>query len=163
VSPLVRSFLLSCLFICGTMGSAEAQGQKFTSPDDVLSSLYEMYLWGGSVRNFGPFFSDRLTEELRGGRIDSDALGKLGFDPITGTTSPRLLTTFHLKGVNQTATEATTVATFSNNGIPVTITFELIYEPANGWQIDHLSGTAGDVEWCSGTFVKAVQASSGAH
>jgi hypothetical protein len=68
-----------------------------------------------------------------------------------------MLAVFGLRIVEGTPTEATTRATFWNNGIDVSIEFDLVWESGIGWQIDHLSGVAGELTWCSGTFVQAVQ------
>lgn len=40
---------------------------------------------------------------------------------------------------------------------PVTITFELVREEEYGWQIDHIRGQFGSVDWCSNELVAAVQ------
>ena len=134
--------------------------QEFTSPDDLLSSLYSGYLSGGAVTNFEPYFSDRLTEEMDGARVPREALGRLGFDPITGMDQPRLMTVFNLETLATEGLTATSVASFRADGVLFTINFELVREQRHGWQIDHISGKAGDVSWCTNDLVAAMQAAA---
>ena len=141
-------------------GAAPAVAQQFTSPEDLLSSLYYAYLSGQGVDNLEPYFSDRLTEEMQGGRLDAQAVQRLGFDPMTGTTDPGLITLFNLESPGSGALTAEAVATFNNDNVPVWIEFSLVYEDIHGWQIDHIAGKAGDVSWCSKDLVAAVRDSA---
>ena len=134
-----------------------AQGQEFTSPEDLLSSLYYEYLSGRAVTNFEPYFSNRLTAETNGAQLPPEALGRLGFDPLTGMDQPRLMTIFNLETLDTRGLTATSIASFTVDGVVVTINFELVREQRHGWQIDHISGKAGDVTWCSNDLIAAVR------
>lgn len=135
-----------------------ARGQEFTSPDDLLSSLYLNYLSGQAVTNFEPYFSDRLTAEMGGGNVPPDAFRQLGFDPISGAGEPHLMTVFNLDTVSEAkGLTATTTASFRTDGQSVTIKFDLVHEQRHGWQIDHISGTAGDAAWCSNDLIAAIR------
>ena len=130
--------------------------QQFTSPDDLLSALYNQYLGGQPVTNFEPYFSDDLTEDTNGAQVPRAALKKLGLDPITGLSDPHLMTTFHLETVETSGPTATSIASFRADGKTYTITFELVHEALHGWQIDHISGKAGEVTWCTNDLIAAV-------
>jgi hypothetical protein len=133
-----------------------AQAQEFSSPEDLLSTLYRAYL-SAPVTNFEPYFSDRLTAEMSGGRLGPQTLHRLGVDPIIGSHEPSLVTVFNLDTVAKRGLTATSTASFRNNGDLVTINFDLVREDAHGWQIDHISGQSGDLSWCSSDLVAAVQ------
>lgn len=132
--------------------------QEFTSPDDLLSSLYSEYLSGRAVTNFEPYFSDRLTAEMDGARVPREALRRLGFDPITGMGQRRLMTVFNLENLATEGLTATSMASFRADGELFTIEFGLVREDRHGWQIDHISGKAGDVVWCTNDLVAAMRA-----
>jgi hypothetical protein len=134
-----------------------AHGQEFTSPDDLLSSLYFNYLSGQPVTNFEPYFSDRLTSEMGSGQVPPDALEQLGFDPISGMGKPQVMTVFNLDTIEAKGLTAISTASFRAGGQLVTIKFDLVHEQRHGWQIDHISGTAGDVSWCSSDLIAAVR------
>ena len=136
-----------------------AQAQEFVSPDDLLSTLYQAYL-SAPVTNFEPYFSETLTAETNGGRLDQNALQRLGFDPILGSEHPSLVTFFNLDTLETKGLTATSVASFRSSGESVTITFDLVREPDYGWQIDHISGQSGNVKWCSNDLVAAVHAAA---
>jgi hypothetical protein len=138
------------------LSAPSAQAQEFQSPEDLLSTLYQSYL-SAPVTNFEPYFSDRLTAEMSGGRLNAKTLQRLGVDPIMGSDGPSLMTVFNLETMETKGLTATSVASFRNNGEPVTISFELVHEHEHGWQIDHISGQSGDVSWCSSDLVAAVQ------
>lgn len=135
------------------------QAQEFSSPEDLLSTLYQAYLFA-PVTNFEPYFSDRLTAEMSGGRLDAKTLQLLGVDPIMGSEEPSLVTVFNLETIETKRLTASSVASFRNRGEPVTISFELVHEQEHGWQIDHISGQSGDVSWCSSDLVAAIQDAS---
>lgn len=65
------------------------------------------------------------------------------------------MTLFDLETVGAKGLTATSVASFHNHGEHVTISFDLVQEPGHGWQIDHISGQAGDVSWCSNDLIAA--------
>ena len=153
----MRTVLLAALTMAST---AHAQAQQFTSPDDLLSTLYEAYRSGRSVDYFEPYFSDRLAREMSGARVTSEVLQRLGLDPISGSHKPGLITVFNLATVESGSITAETVASFWNAGVPVSITFDLVFEDEAGWQIDHMSGVAGDKSWCSGDLIAAARASA---
>ncbi len=132
-----------------------ASAQEFVSPEDLLSTLYHAYL-SAPVTNFEPYFSETLTAETNGGRLDQQALQRLGFDPILGNDHPSLVTFFNLDTLETEGLTATSVASFRSAGKPVAITFHLVREDDHGWQIDHISGRSGDVTWCSNDFVAGV-------
>lgn len=130
--------------------------QQFTSPNDLLSALYDQYLGGYAVTNFEPYFSDNLTQETNGAKVPREALKKLGLDPVTGLSEPQLMTTFNLETVETSGPTATSIASFRADGKAYTITFELVHEALHGWQIDHISGKVGDVTWCTNDLIAAV-------
>lgn len=132
------------------------QAQEFGSPEDLLSTFYQAYL-SAPITNFEPYFSSRLTKEMNGGRLDNGALQRLGFDPITGANEPTLVTVFDLETTEAVGLTATSIATFRSGSELVTVSFELVREH-HGWQIDHISGRAGDRSWCTNDLVAAVQA-----
>ncbi len=132
------------------------QAQEFVSPEDLLSTLYQAYL-SAPVTNFEPYFSESLTAQMNGGQLDSQALQRLGFDPILGSDHPSLVTFFNLDTMATEGLSATSVASVRSAGQPVTITFELVREEKYGWQIDHIRGQFGSVDWCSNELVAAVQ------
>jgi hypothetical protein len=136
--------------------ASSVQAQQFSSPEDLLSTLYQAYL-SAPVTNFEPYLSDRLTAEMNGGRLDTKTLQRLGIDPIVGSDEPSLVTVFNLETVETKGLTASSVASFRNHGERVTISFELVHEHEHGWQIDHISGQSGDVSWCSSDLVAAVQ------
>jgi hypothetical protein len=137
-----------------------AHGQEFTSPDDLLSSLYFNYLSGQPVTNFEPYFSDSLTAEMGGGLVPVKAVKQLGFDPISDMDKPELMTVFNLDTFEAKGLTATSTASFRTDGQLVTIKFDLVHERRHGWQIDHISGTAGDLSWCSNDLVAAVRSAA---
>jgi hypothetical protein len=138
------------------------QAQEFVSPEDLLSTLYQAYL-SAPLTNFEPYFSESLTAEMEGGRLDSQALQRLGFDPILGSDHPSLVTFFNLDTMQMKGLTATSVASFRSAGQPVTITFELLREEDHGWQIDHISGQSGSASWCSNDLVAAMRPPTGAN
>lgn len=133
-----------------------AHAQEFVSPDDLLSTLYQAYL-SAPVTNFEPYFSESLTAEMNGGRLNRQALQQLGIDPILGSDDASLVTFFNLDTIETEGLTATSVASFRSAGQPVTITFELVREEEHGWQIDHIRGQSGDVSWCSNDLIAAAQ------
>ena len=139
--------------------SAAAWAQEFTSPEDLLGTLYGVYLAGGSVDRLDPYFSDRLTAALSTAHLNVDIVRLLGLVALTGTEAPGVLTVFNL----QSATEAFTaeaVVSFRNGDGPVSVTFDLGLESADGWQIDHIKGVSGTTSWCSGEMMAKAQLAS---
>lgn len=137
--------------------AASSLAQEFTSPQDVLTSLYEVILFGRApLTEFEPYFTDRLSAAMAGGRLDLSTFRKLGFDPMTGVTNSDLVTVFRLETTQEAEIAAKAVATFNAGATPVRIEFELVWEPNHGWQIDQLQGTAGDVRWTNQAFVEAI-------
>ena len=136
-----------------------AQDQQFSSPRDLLSSLYEVVLFGSQpTAYYSPFFSDRLTALLSPGILGPEEFRTLGFDPLTGFTGTSLVTVFNLETVDEGLLTAKAVATFRADNVPVTITFSLVREAAEGWQIDDLRGTSGEREWALSELINAVKA-----
>lgn len=138
--------------------TSSVQSQEFTSPDDLLSTLYQAYL-SAPVTNFEPYFSDRLTAEMAGGRLDRRVLQGLGADPLLGGERASLVTMFNLDTIEPEGLTATSVASFQSGGKPVTIRFQLVREDDHGWQIDHIKGQSGDFSWCSSDLIAAARAS----
>jgi hypothetical protein len=133
------------------------QAQEFASPEDLLTTLYRAYLLA-PITNLEPYFSDELSAQMSGGRLDGQVMRQLGFDPILGLDEPALVTTFNLNTIDSNDLTATSVARFYNGGKPVKITFALVRETDHGWQIDHMSGQAAGVSWCSNDLVAAARA-----
>ncbi len=154
LTPRPMRFLFALVAIVSLTNSSQAQ--EFTSPSDLLSALYNQYLGGYAVSNFEPYFSDSLTQATHGAQVPRAALKKLGLDPITGLSEPHLMTTFNLETVDTSGPRATSIATFNADGKAYTITFELVHEELHGWQIDHISGKAGDITWCTNDLIAAV-------
>lgn len=134
-----------------------AQDQQFSSPQDLLSSLYEVVLFGQQPSAYyAPFFSQRLTALLSGGILGPEKFATLGFDPLTGFTGTSLVTVFNLETMREGPLTAEAVASFRADNVPVTIRFSLIREAAEGWQIDDLRGTSGEREWTLSDLIDAV-------
>jgi hypothetical protein len=153
----MRIFLpIAALFL--TTSSLHAQ--EFTSPDDLMSALYNQYLGGQPVTNFEPYFSDDLTEKTHGAKVPQAALKKLGLDPITGMSEPHLMTVFNLETLETTGPTATSTATFKADGTVFVITFGLVHEADHGWQIEHISGKAGETSWCTNDLIAAIGSSA---
>jgi hypothetical protein len=136
-----------------------AQDHQFSTPQDLLSSLYEVVLFGSRPTTYyAPFFSDRLTALLSSGILGPEEFRTLGFDPLTGFTGATLVTVFNLETMRQGPLTAEAIARFNADDVPVTITFSLVREAAEGWQVDDLQGTSGDREWTLSDLIDAVRA-----
>jgi hypothetical protein len=152
----VRRFVL--VFASAAILPIEASAQEFTSPKDLLSSLYEVVLWGKRpMTDFEPFFSDQLTAAMAGGRLGEKQLQTLGFNPMTGVTNGELITRFEIDTAHASSTRATAIAKFNAGDVPVVITFDLIREQQHGWQINQLSGTSGQYRWDTSDWVEATK------
>ena len=130
--------------------------QEFTSPQDVLTSLSEVILFGSTpLTNFEPYFTDRLSSAMAGGSLAASTFQELGFDPMKGLTDRELITLFRLETSPAAGRTAQAVSTFNAGTVPVRIEFELVWEGKHGWQIDQLQGTAGELLWTNEAFVEA--------
>lgn len=145
----MRCCLLAVLaFAVPNLGLA----QEFTSPLDVVSTLYGTYFLNVPVRDISPYFSDELTEKLGDTVIGHDQFRMAGFDPLTGRLDwePR---GFQISLLHETGETAQVEATFQDGQTTISVTFDLVHEHPNGWQIDHIAGKAGERTWCTNAFV----------
>jgi hypothetical protein len=149
---VMKTPCLAMLFVAVRVAAPVAQ--EFTSPQDVLGTLYQAYMSGGGVDNVSPYFSDRLTEELGDTRISPAVMAAIGVDPLVGATDPEI-TMFEMEDKGHDGARVVVDVQFHNRHVPVHLTFELIKEDQHGWQIDHLSGSSGTVTWCSGALIEA--------
>jgi hypothetical protein len=126
-------------------------GQQFTSPSDLVNTLYSSYFDGVEIDDFAPYLSDNLTRKMAG-RVGMTQFSALGFDPIVADPhwEPRHFRAVPLK---EAADEAKFQVSFETRGVPVSITMTLIQEAMHGWQIDHIAGVAGDRTWCTNDIV----------
>ncbi len=126
--------------------------QEFTTPMDVVSTLYGTYFLNVPITDIAPYFSDELTDRLGGTTVGHDQFRAAGIDPLTGRLDwePR---SFKLDIVKQTDDTAEIKASFQDGATAVTVTYELVREHLHGWQIDHIAGTAGDKTWCTDAIV----------
>lgn len=156
---LKRGARLSILLVASSAASPGfAQGPLFASPGDLLSSLYELVLFGSRPTTYyEPFFSDRVTNMMKGGTLGPGQFKELGFDPMVGLSEANLITLFDLQTLQQDGATAEAVATFRAGDIPVTINFSLVREEEVGWQIDDLRGSAGDHHWSLADLVEATE------
>ncbi len=125
----------------------------FTTPMDLLGTLYNAYLGGHEVMDLDPYFSDRLEKEMQGVLLAPEVIQSLGVDPLVGAIGADV-TMLNMDAVSEGERVAVEVR-FHNREEPVFIRFELVEEAAHGWQIDHLRGKSGDVEWCTRSLVQA--------
>lgn len=136
------------------LGAAPGSAEQFSSPTDLLSTLYEAYLTQGGVTNLEPYFSDRLTQAMGGARLSPEVMETLGVDPLVGASGANL-TLLQIGEDAEDDKRAVVDVSFHNRALPVQLRFELVREPVYGWQIDHLEGKTGDVSWCSRSLVEA--------
>jgi hypothetical protein len=144
------------LFIIFSCCPALSYAQEFTSPIDVVSTLYGTYFLNVPLTDIRPYFSDELTGQLGSTVIGQEQFRRSGFDPLTSQLDwdPR---GFALTLVRQNASTAVVLARFTEDSKAVTVSFELIKEVEHGWQIDHIEGTAGDQTWCTNAIVSLAQ------
>jgi len=121
-----------------------------------METLYAAYLSGVEVSDLSPYFSDRLTKELGDARISPRIIASMGVDPMTGASDPEL-TQLRIAAGDAEAERAVVEVSFHNRRVPVELKFELVREPVHGWQIDHLEGRSGDIEWNTRSIVSAVE------
>jgi hypothetical protein len=140
--------------------SQSVKAQEFSSPEDLVGTLYGVYLAGGTVDRFDPYFSDRLSSALDRTQLNKDILGMLGLEALTGATKPGVLTVFNLESAKGGAFTAQAIVSFRNETVPVSMTFDLVLEPAYGWQIDHIRGTSGTARWCSEDLIARARANA---
>lgn len=133
-----------------------SQAQEFSSPLDVVSTLYGTYFLNVPLTDIRPYFSDRLTTRLGGTIVGNEQFSKAGLDPLTGQLEwdPR---GFDLSIVWQTGDKAKVQAKFIDSTEPIVVTFLLVKEDLHGWQIDHLEGRSGEQTWCTNTIVSMAQ------
>ncbi|MDB5612938.1 MAG: hypothetical protein JWQ22_591 [Devosia sp.] len=133
--------ILACSF------AAAAQAQKFTSPIDLVETLYSSYFSGLVIDDFDPYLSDELTNQMDG-KVGVSEFQVLGFDPIIGDANwePR---NFKAELVEQDGNEARVHVSFISRALPISLTLTLTLEPLHGWQIEHIAGVAGDRTWCT--------------
>jgi hypothetical protein len=145
----MRRFLLA-VFAFAAPGLALAQ--EFTSPLDVVSTLYGTYFLNVPMRDITPYFSDDLTERLGGTIVGHEQFRHAGFDPLTGRLdwAPR---GFKLSLLNQAQNTAQVRADFQDGSNAISVTYDLVREEPHGWQIDHIAGKAGDLTWCSNSIL----------
>lgn len=125
--------------------------QQFSTPIDLVETLYNSYFIGMAIDDFAPYLSDDLTRQIDG-KVGTAEFRVLGFDPIVGESnwSPRH---FIAELVEQTTDHAKVRVDFFTNGMPVSVTFTLVHERLHGWQIDHISGTSGRRTWCTNDII----------
>jgi hypothetical protein len=147
----------SCLLVfLAVFSPSLSQAQEFSSPLDVVGTLYGTYFLNIPVTDISPYFSERLTARLGGTIIGHDQFRQAGFDPLTGQLDwdPR---GFDLSIVSQTANTAQVQAKFTDSNAPILVTFDLVKEDRYGWQIDHLVGVSDDQTWCSNAIIALAQ------
>ena len=139
-------FVLGCFFI-----ATPTHAQQFTSPADLVETLYNSYFTGLQIDDFDPYLSDDLTRQMSG-KVGMSEFEALGFDPIVGVEdwAPRK---FEIVPLESTVDQARISVRFESHGLLVSVTLTLIREPAHGWQIDHIAGLAGDRSWCTNTII----------
>lgn len=137
------------------------RAQQFSTPTDLLETVYEAYVSSGGITNLEPYFSDRLTEEMGEARLSPEIMEKIGVDPLVGAQDANI-TLLHMADEGGNDDRATVKVSFNNRQHPVQLTFGLVNEPVHGWQIDHLEGRSGAVEWCSRSIVEASNVSGNA-
>ena len=130
--------------------------QQFTSPEDLLATLYDAYLTAG-VTSLEPYFSDELTQAMGDARITPAIMEAIGVDPLVGAEGA-VITRFKLQSEPGEGERTAVEVAFHNRQTPVWLKFELVNEDKYGWQIDHLEGKSGEVTWCSRSIVAASNA-----
>ena len=125
--------------------------QQFSSPADLVDTLYDSYFSGVVIDDFAPYFSDGLTRQMDG-RVGMSEFEALGFDPIVGDPqwAPR---NFRITAQDQTRDTAQVEVSFDTRNVPVSLKMTLVREPAHGWQIDHIAGKAGTHTWCTNDII----------
>lgn len=146
--------LFLALMVSLTPGPVFAQA--FTSPLDVVSTLYGTYFLNVPLSDIRPYFSDKLTEQLGGALVGREQFKAAGIDPLTGRLDwqPR---GFDLSVLGQASDTAKVQARFQDGVATTAVTFDLIREKPHGWQIDHIAGTSGDRSWCTNAIVSMTQ------
>lgn len=127
------------------------QAQQFTSPIDLVETLYSSYFSRLTIEDFDPYLSDALTDRMNG-KVGVSEFEVLGFDPIVGDADwePR---NFRTELIQQDIKQARVHVGFLSHSVPISITLNLVIEPLNGWQIDHIAGVAGSKTWCTNDIV----------
>jgi hypothetical protein len=145
----MRSCLLALMasFMPGLVSA-----QEFTSPLDVVSTLYNTYFLNVPLRDIRPYFSDRLTERLENAVVGRNEFREAGFDPLTGRLhwQPQ---GFKLDLISEAPTSAKVRASFKDEASSTEIVFDLVREDKHGWQIDHIEGSSGEQSWCTNSIV----------
>lgn len=149
---------ITAIFAVLAMATGGASAQQFDTPSDLLRTLYLSYISGVEIHDFSAYFSDDLTQELNGQRIGQAELRALGVDPITGGKDWQI-SSFEIHPLSEDGRSADVDVSFVNFRQPVSLRFELVWERVHGWQIDHISGRAGDVEWCTRDVISLTQTS----
>lgn len=128
--------------------------QQFSTPEDLVETLYGGYFDRQPIDDFEPYFSAELMAELEGHGLGSDDFAALGFDPIIGSSrwEPR---DFRIVRQSLLGLKAQVEVSFTSHGVPVVIGMELVYENDQGWQIAHLVGRSGDQNWCTNDLIAA--------
>lgn len=137
---------IAAVILAWSFASA-AQAQQFTSPIDLVETLYSSYFSGVAIDDFAPYLSDGLTSRMDG-KVGVSEFQVLGFDPIVGDRAwePR---NFKAELVEQDAAKARVHVGFISHDVPISVTLTLTLEPLHGWQIEHIAGVAGDKTWCT--------------
>lgn len=132
-------------------GVVAPSAQAFTTPSDLVDTLYESYFVGVKIDDFAPYLSEDLTRQIAG-KIGQSHFALLGFDPLVvdADWAPR-----HFRSILQSegGDEAQVEVTFETLNKPVTVRLTLIHEPLHGWQIDHIAGVSGDRTWCTNDII----------
>lgn len=138
------------LMVAWTLASPAA-AQQFTSPIDLVETLYDSYFSGLPIDDFDPYLSTDLTSQMAG-KVGVAEFAVLGFDPIVGEPDwdPR---NFTAKLLELEGDKARVEVRFISRGMPVAVTLTLILEQVHGWQIDHIAGLAGERTWCTNDIV----------
>lgn len=133
--------------------SLDVAAQQFTSPEDLLGTLYDAYLTTG-VTSLAPYFSDELTEAMGDARITPAIMEAMGVDPLVGAEGA-VITQLKMQSEPGEGERTVVEVAFHNRQTPVQLKFVLVNEAKSGWQIDHLEGKSGEVTWCSRSIVAA--------
>ena len=150
----MNNLLLTLICALLLVRPAAAQ-QQFNSPEDLLGTLYSAYMLNG-VSNLEPYFSDRLAQEMGNARLSPEILASMGVDPLVGAEGGNL-TLLKIESDTEDEERVVGTVTFHNRLVPVHLTFELVNEAVEGWQIDHLSGVSGKITWCSQSLIAAAK------
>lgn len=152
---------LLSLVILGLLSAGQTHAQEFTTPLDVVGTLYDSYFLGAPPQDIAPYFSDDLTDRLNGQEIGVAQFIATGLDPITGHLDWKPHS-FSIALIDQQPEFAQIAVSFKDAGVPTRIVLDVVLEQDNGWQIDHIAGKAGEATWCTNAIISMARPSPGA-